>query len=248
MSIDEEDNEMSFQEQNYAGKLIGEQKHYKPKLLDLCCCAGGASVGYFLAGFDVTGVDQDRQRDYPFRFIQANVLDLTYEDLLTYDAIHASIPCQGYCTANVKARNNPELYPDIYHKVKAMLVASGKPYVMENVLGSPLKGFRLCGTMFGLGVFRHRIFETNFHVSNVPPCSCSSKRIDGEQYATIAGSRRRGKKKDWQRMGTPWITDPDKVKEAIPPAYTEWIGLQMSGSRNCNGVPGHSFVSQPALL
>lgn len=204
-------------------------EHYKPKLLDLCCGGGGASVGYMLAGFDVTGVDNKRQRDYPFSFINADVLTLTYEDLAGYDAIHASPPCQGYATCNPKARVHPELYPDLYHQIKALLIASGKPYIIENVIGSPVKGFRLCGTSFGLGVFRHRIFETNFNVANIPQCACSTLRIDGDEYITVAGNHK-GLKTAWKAMNTPWITDPDKVKEAIPPNYTEWIGLQM---RSC---------------
>src|SRR5438105_2584371 len=185
----------------------------KPKLLDLCCCAGGASVGYFLAGYEPTGVDIAPQPDYPFKFIQANILDLTYEDLFSYDAIHASIPCQGYSTANPKARQHPELYPDLYHQVKVMLVASGKPWVMENVIGSPVKGFRLCGTMFDLGVFRHRVFETNFHIANVPRCSCKTKRIDGRDYITLAGGHMGFKRQAWRAMGTFWKPIPIRLKK-----------------------------------
>jgi len=195
-------------------------------ILDLCCGGGGASVGYFLADFKVTGIDIEPQPDYPFEFIRADVLTLPYDFLMSFDAIHASVPCEGYCTANHKARLHPELYPDLYHPVKAMLIASGKPWVMENVIGSPVKGFRLCGTSFGLGVFRHRVFETNFHVAKVPACGCSDLRIDGDVYMTVAGNHK-NMRQAWKALGTPWITDPNVVKKAIPPAYTQWIGGQM---------------------
>ena len=202
----------------------------KPELLDLCCGGGGASVGYFLAGFEVTGVDIQSQPDYPFDFIKEDVLKLPYDFLMSFDAIHASVPCEGYCTANPKARLHPELYPDLYHPVKAMLIAAGKPWIMENVIGSPVKGFRLCGTSFGLGVFRHRVFETNFHVANVPECCCQDLRIDGDEYLTVAGNHK-NLKRAWKAMGTFWINDPQVVKKAIPPAYTQWIGEQMRSSQ-----------------
>src|SRR5579863_7270873 len=133
------------------------------KILDLCCCAGGAAVGYARAGFEVVGVDIDPQPHYPFEFWQMDALRLNYAQLLTFDAIHASPPCQGYCTVTSSARRRGVVYPDIYRPIKRMLVASGLPYIIENVPGSPARNaVKLCGTQFGLKVYRHRLFESNF--------------------------------------------------------------------------------------
>lgn len=196
----------------------------QPRLLDLYCCAGGASMGYYRAGFNVTGVDCEPQPNYPFPFIQADALSLTYEFLFQFDAIHASPPCQQYSRGSVLARKRGKRYPDLYHPTKRMLEAAGLPYVIENVLGSPAKGIRLYGDQFGLGVLRERIFESNIHlVSHLSRNKQGSVRTG--EYVTVAGNN-----KDTHRwadvMGIDWAAS-DEIKEAIPPAYTEYLGLQM---------------------
>lgn len=136
----------------------------KPKLLDLFCCAGGAAVGYHKAGFDVTGVDL-RKYNYPFEFVEADAMKLDRSFVGGFDAIHASPPCQAYSDL-AKRNGNADMWPRLIEPVRAMLRASGKPYVIENVDGAPLLDpVILCGTMFrGLRVLRHRLFETNFPV------------------------------------------------------------------------------------
>ncbi|MBE7514454.1 MAG: DNA cytosine methyltransferase [Anaerolineales bacterium] len=197
------------------------------KLLDLFCGGGGAAMGYARAGFQVTGVDVKPQPNYPFPFLQMDALSMDYEALLSYDVIHASPPCHVYSRASALARKWGKVYPDLYHQTKAMLVASGKPFIIENVQGSPIRGgLCLCGTMFGLGVFRHRLFESNVRLQKTKQrCSCKNERI-GAGYVSVAGNLT-NKRAASQAMGIDWITNKRQLFEAIPPAYTQFIGLQL---------------------
>ena len=135
----------------------------KPRLLDLYCGAGGAAMGYARAGFEVVGVDLKPQPRYPFEFHQADAMTFPFTG---FDAIHASPPCQGYSIM----RNLPWLrdkdYPLLIEPTRERLIASGLPWVIENVMGAQRKanmqaGF-LCGQMFGIPVLRHRLFQTSF--------------------------------------------------------------------------------------
>lgn len=132
------------------------------KLLDLFCGAGGAAMGYFRAGFtEIVGIDIKPQPRYPFTFIQGDALQPPV-DFSVFDLIHASPPCQGYSIM----RNLPWLrnktYPLLIEPTREMLRASGKPWVIENVMGAKLDGNWLCGRMFGRPFYRHRYFESNW--------------------------------------------------------------------------------------
>lgn len=149
----------------------------RPRLLDLFCCAGGASVGYDRAGFDVTGRDHVTQPDYPFPF---QLGDALRADLSGYQAVHASPPCKAHTPLRHTARAGLFDYPhpDLIGPTRDLLVASGLPYVIENVPGAaPVMRdpVCMCGSSFGLPVRRHRLFE-----SNVPlvgrPCRHDEQR------------------------------------------------------------------------
>lgn len=149
----------------------------RPRLLDLFCGAGGAGMGYHRAGFEVTGMDIDPQPNYPFAFHQGDVMSITDSGWKviaeTYDAIHASPPCQAYSAGKNmwKGRLPDDRHPDLVDATRDRLIATGKPYVIENVEGAPLTNYVvLCGDMFGLGVKRHRLFETSFFIWNPPTC------------------------------------------------------------------------------
>lgn len=197
-------------------------------LLDLFCGAGGAARGYADAGFLVTGIDINPQPNYPYRFIQRDALTLDYEFLSQFDFIHASPPCQAYSRASALARRGGKTYPDLVDPTRLMLAASGKPYVMENVLGSPVRpDIALCGSMFGLGVLRHRYFETNTAIRSQLTCNHTGT-VKGGDYVTVAGNGGHGEKRfsRWaDAMGIDWMTR-DELKESIPPAFTKWIGLE----------------------
>ena len=208
----------------------------RPRLLDLFCCAGGAGMGYSRAGFEVVGVDIVPQPNYPFPFIQADVLSIDRKFLSTFDAVHASPPCQAY--SDLAARNgNAHAWPKLIEPIREILIDSGLPYVIENVEGAPLIDYIvLCGTMFpGLRVLRHRLFETNFPMTapphkNTPKVHTLDKRknhygktdewkdfvqVTGGGNCSIASAR--------DAMGINWMTKRE-LNEALPPVYTQFIG------------------------
>ena len=141
----------------------------RPRLLDLFSGAGGAAVGYHRAGFEVVGVDLVAQPHYPFEFIQEpyeaalfNLMNNWPEG--TFDAIHASPPCQAYSVATQSQRNLGKEYPDLLAQTRVLLERTGLPWVIENVPGAPMRAdYKLCGCQFGLELRRVRLFETSWH-------------------------------------------------------------------------------------
>ena len=205
-------------------------------LLDFFCKAGGAAMGYHRAGFKVVGVDIEPQPRYPFRFIQADAMDFLRFIIRSgyasqYSMFHASPPCQAY---SVLKGLTTKKHAQLIEPVRELLIESGRPYVIENVPGAPLKNWvMLCGTMFGLLLLRHRLFECNptilmsphscAHRRPVVPCG---RRPDREQhYASVVGGFS-DKEFAQQAMGIDWMTTRE-MAQAIPPAYTEWLGKEM---------------------
>jgi DNA (cytosine-5)-methyltransferase 1 len=207
------------------------------KLLDLYCGVGGASVGYAQAGFEVHGVDLKHGKRYPFTYTRANVLDVLQDDnfIQQFDVIHASPPCQTHSiTQHLRnAQGNTTSKIDLIPETRAALIASGKPYIIENVPGSPLiNPMQLCGSSFGLKVRRHRLFESNMvlkgsvcdHKAQGRPVGVYGSLNDqipggGKTAATINDAR--------IAMEMPWAIWTELV-EAIPPAYTRYLGLQIN--------------------
>jgi len=198
----------------------------KPRLLDLFCGAGGCTKGYQEAGFYVVGVDINPQPNYcGDEFYLNDALAMTEFDsrplAATFDAIHASPPCQHY--ANVTAwRGNHADHADLVGTTRDLLNATGLPWVIENVDGAPLDAdFMLCGTMFGLPIRRHRYFETNWAGvetwGTLGPCGHHP-----EDYSFDHG----GKQPESvyrDAMGVPWMTVTES-RQAIPPVYSRHIG------------------------
>jgi DNA (cytosine-5)-methyltransferase 1 len=211
----------------------------RPRLLDLFCRAGGCSVGYDRAGFDVTGVDIDPQPDYPFPFIQADALEVLADPdfLAGYEVIHTSPPCQAYSDLH---HLTDTAHPDLVAPVRAALQAWGGFYVIENVEGAPLTGaLRLCGSEFDLwadcvdGVRRqlrrHRLFESNVWLMGAGGCHHKGQPIG--VYGTGGGGQMtRGYKgnlaESRQATGATWMNRSD-VSQCVPPAYTEFLGGQL---------------------
>jgi len=206
------------------------------KLLDLFCGAGGASAGYAAAGFEVHGVDLKHGKRYPYTYVRADVLDVLRDKnyLDQFDVIHASPPCQTHSITkhlrNAQGKTTSKL--DLIPETRAALVKSGKPYIIENVPGSPLiDPIQLCGSSFGLKVRRHRLFESNMplegsvcnHKLQGRPVGVYGSLNDeipqgGKTAATINEAR--------DAMGMPWAIWTELV-EAIPPAFTEYLGGQI---------------------
>ena len=212
----------------------------RPLLLDLFCGAGGAATGYHRAGFQVIGVDIRYQAHYSFEFYRGEWEKFGKLLLAQYrfDAIHASPPCQRYSDL-AKRNGNANDHPDFIDAVREMLRATQLPYVIENVEGAPLwDPIVLCGSMFGLRVIRHRLFESNVPLST--PAHPQHKlvytrdkrkahygkldemtspvMVNGGGNCSIAAAR--------DAMGIDWMTKAE-LNEAIPPAYTEFIGKQL---------------------
>jgi DNA (cytosine-5)-methyltransferase 1 len=201
----------------------------KPRLLDLFCGAGGAGMGYARAGFDVTGVDIKPMPRYPFAFIQGDALEYLTAHGHEYEAIHASPPCQRYTALQVVRGRE---HPDLVAPTRKALEATGKPWVIENVVGAPMNTtIVLCGAMFGLKVYRHRLFESNqmlfqphheLHRDSTPR---AGRGISPKGFISVAGNTGNA---DYARlaMGIDWM-NRDQLSQAIPPAYTEYIGKQL---------------------
>lgn len=199
-----------------------------PRLLDLFCGAGGASMGYYRAGFEVVGVDKEPMPNYPFEFHRGDALSYPLDG---FDAIAASPPCQAYSTLN---RFNGVEYPDLYEPTRERLEAAGVPWVIENVIGAPYRsGVVLCGSMFGLRVRRHRNFETSFLVFP-PACDHAAQGRPTGVYGHGQFYWENGEKQ-WRNvpraeaeeaMGIDWMSRAE-LSEAIPPAFTEFIGLAL---------------------
>lgn len=209
----------------------------KPKLLDLFCCAGGAGVGYSRAGFDVYGVDIAKQPDYPFYFHQGDALEYLRKHGHKYDAAHASPPCQ-FSSALTKGTNKGREYVNLIPETRALLEEIGIPYVIENVQGSDLRrDMTLCGEMFDLGVLRHRYFELGNWTADPPAHKPHRGRVrgwrhgeyfDGPYLAVYGDGGGKGSVAEWQvAMGIDWTDSRKHLAEAIPPAYTEFIGRQL---------------------
>ena len=216
------------------------------KLLDLFCCAGGASMGYHQAGFEVTGVDIKDQPNYPFKFIKADVLDILKDKdfFNSFDVIHASPPCQGYS----KATKPDSVYvhysqgkdtPKLIEPVRNALIAIKKYYIIENVAGAKdhlIEPFKLTGYMFGMPIERTRYFECNFPVAKLKNITkrgyskkyAEEKGIDYRDMSVTGKSRRKGSIDTWREiMGMYWAGRGWELTEAIPPVYTKYIGEQL---------------------
>lgn len=202
----------------------------KPKALDLFCGAGGASKGLMDAGFDVTGVDINPQpRHRGNRFIQADAMTFPLEG---YDFIWASPPCQRYTC--LKSVFDSTKYPDLVAPMRERLEASGTPWVMENVVGAPLRqDLMLCAAAFGLRTYRHRIFEASFPLKSMehPPHTVRTNRRklnrradwDAGGFVTVTGDI--GAYVGPEAMGIDWMRGRE-LSQAIPPVYAAYIGKQ----------------------
>ncbi len=227
----------------------------RPRLLDLFCGAGGCAVGYHRAGFDVVGVDIKPQPRYPFEFQEGDAIELLrclirggyfraggegktlY--LTDFEVIHASPPCQKYSQVNRRQHLQGREYPDLIEPTRELLLKSGLHWVIENVENAPLdRAIRLCGTSFGLPLRRHRRFESSVMLFDLP---CNHAKFKEKKYPTCfqeKGAKRRmssvvqcygntaGSKLWPAALGIDWM-NRHEMSQAIPPAYTEYIGRQL---------------------
>ena len=213
------------------------------RLLDLFCGAGGAAMGYHRAGFEVVGVDIREQPRYPFEFHCADALEFPLDG---FKVVHASPPCQAYVQWNTinrlrgKEPRSPDLVGQTRHRLADWRYSrEGVAYVIENVVGAPLhRPLMLCGSLFGLGVQRHRLFECSHVLFSPGSCRHGESvgvygKLDGRRLYTRAdGTEQRCAatiKEGQAAMGIDWM-EWKELTQAIPPAYTEYIGKQLQNS------------------
>jgi len=201
--------------------------------------SGGGSVGYHTAGFEVVGVDIKKQKRYPYEFIQADALDIFKDKdfMNSFDAIAASPPCQTHSITqhlrNAQGKSTDKV--DLIPQTREALIATGKPYIIENVPGAPLiNPVQVCGSAFGLKVRRHRRFESNVklvgtickHKEQGRPVGVYGSMKDeipkGGKTATSIEEARTAMGIDWMLWG--------ELVEAIPPLYTMFLGQQLTGN------------------
>lgn len=194
-----------------------------------------------MAGFDVTGVDINAQPNYPFEFVCADWHDYLRDNWQQFDVIHASPPCQAYSGMRhitISRYGSAPDHPDLIAHVRQKLIETGKVYVIENVRGSPVETqIILCGAAFGHErLSRHRHFESSILLPAPPACRCR----DNDISIGIYGDKPDGRRVSYRHhkfsrvalsvdeaknlMQIPWMNEWDEIKEAIPPAYTHWIG------------------------
>ena len=192
------------------------------RIADLFCGAGGAAMGLHRAGFEVVGFDIKPQPHYPFEFHEGDALTV---NLSGFDAVWASPPCQRYSKISRHRAGLPHLYTPTRELV------SGKPFIIENVIGAPYDhGIVLCGSMFDLVVRRHRNFETSWMMFQ-PQCHHEKQgraiTVTGHGGGRPSRHSWKGIRTEWPTyMGMPWAT-PAECTQAIPPAYSEFLGLQL---------------------
>jgi len=210
----------------------------RPLLCDLYCGAGGCSVGYHRAGFEVIGVDWRRQADYPFELYRGNVADIPDEWLRCFDVIHASPPCQAFTRIRSRRTSSHlqgrlfDPHADLLTPTLERLRRLDIPWIVENVPGAPMPegSVTLCGSAFNLAVRRHRLFASSAELEGSVCRHDEQGRavgVFGHGGGTIKGQTIARGQDAALAMGIYWTTDQSALANAIPPAYTEWIGAQM---------------------
>jgi DNA (cytosine-5)-methyltransferase 1 len=213
----------------------------RPRLLDLFSGAGGCSVGYDRAGFEVTGVDHLPHPDYPFELIVADAMDVAADVafLSSFDVVHGSPPCPRH--SSITPAHTRAQHPDHLPEFRRLMRAWGGVYVIENVVGAPMPdAITVCGKAMGLPQLkRHRLFESSEFLLS-PGCACDRGPVYGvygdhgdksPRPTRPDGFIRWGKARDvahaQEVMGIDWMREWDDLADAIPPAYTEFIGEQI---------------------
>jgi DNA (cytosine-5)-methyltransferase 1 len=210
--------------------------HPLPRLLDLFCGAGGAAVGYHRAGFEIVGVDRVPQPQYPFQFYRFDALEFGFRYAREFAAVHASPPCQ-WGTAYARRRHHVKPSANVLQETQyALRMTRGIPHVIEQPPhGAPFMRdpVQYCGSSFDLDIRRHRLFESNIALV-APPCDHAWQTARFAPTTNRTNLRRTVEIGVWRiplnvqqrAMGIDWMSLP-ALSQAIPPAYTEHIGLQL---------------------
>lgn len=204
-------------------------------MVDLFCGVGALTKGYQRAGFRVVGVDIEDQPDYcGDDFVKMDALEYLEKFGRLFRVKHASPPCQS-SSALTKGTNQGREYPDLIPATRRALRDLGGIGIIENVAGAIIrKDLTLCGEMFGLEVIRHRFFEINGVEIRQPLHKPHRGRVagmrhgvwyEGPYYAVYGEGGGKGTVAEWRRaMGIDWTWNRKSIAEAVPPAYSQYIG------------------------
>ena len=217
------------------------------KLLDLCCGAGGAAMGYFQGAKDqgieiqITGIDIKPQPNYPFTFIQDDAVSFLKKNHKKFTHFHSSPPCQKYSPSTDRYRKNGKIYPDNLEEIRELMYGCGKPGIIENVMTSPLRpDIILRGDMFDLKVLRSRKFELVNWFDFRPGTPKRNGTVRRGDYISVFGKAalRKNSSDEWPKfkqesilktwsfaMGIDWMKTDRELAESIPPAYTRYLSL-----------------------
>ncbi|WP_328894922.1 DNA methylase [Streptomyces sp. NBC_00236] len=215
-----------------------------PRVLDLFSCAGGAATGYHRAGFNIDGVDIAARPNYPFPMHRGDALErlahlITTGEIERYTLVHASPPCQAQCALTVGTNRSQGwggLHDDLVAPTRELLERTGLPYVIEQPNGRATirKDLSLCGEMFGLGVLRHRNFELGNWTTPRPTHRVHRGYVRGHRHGIYregpyvapygSGGGKASVPEMQTAMGITWTDVREELTEAIPLAYTKWIG------------------------
>ncbi|MET8102948.1 DNA methylase [Streptomyces sp. NPDC005236] len=216
----------------------------RPRALDLFSCAGAAGTGLARAGFKVDGCDIVDRPNYPFPYHRGDALEylarlIATGEIRRYSYVHASPPCQDKCTLTVGTNRSQGwggTHVDLVAPTRDLLEQTGLPYSIEQPNGRAeiRKDLSLCGEMFGLGVIRHRNFELGGWTIERPTHVPHRGRVrgwrhgqyyDGPYVAAYGNGGGKPSIPELQAaMGITWTDVREELTEAIPPAYTEFIG------------------------
>ncbi|MFJ7301661.1 DNA methylase [Streptomyces sp. NPDC099088] len=231
--------------------LFHSQRALRPRALDLFSCAGGAGTGLARAGFDVDGCDIASRPNYPFPYHRGDALAFLARlidsgEIRRYAYVHASPPCQHGCALTVGTNASQGwggTHVDLVAPTRALLDRTGLPYSIEQPNGRAeiRKDLTLCGEMFGLAVIRHRNFELGGWTIERPAHVAHRGRVRGWRHGQyfdgpyVAAYGNGGGKPSipelQEAMGITWTDVREELTEAIPPAYTEFIGRAFLASR-----------------
>lgn len=225
------------------------------KLLDLCCKAGGAAMGYYQAANDlgieieITGIDIEPQPNYPFNFIQSDAMEFLTKNSHLYSHFHASPPCQKYTKSTSQFKKEGKIYNDNLKDIQNFLNIIKQPSVIENVPQAPIRpDIILRGDMFNLKVLRKRHFELINWFFLVPELPKKIGSVRNGDYVSVFGKeglkghktnpfpckfRKKTVRETWAfAMGIDWMKKGNELAEAIPPAYTRYIGNEFFKIKN----------------
>lgn len=223
----------------------------KYRLLDLFCGVGGAGEGYQRVGFEVTGVDHIPQPNNPHHFIEEDAIFYLITEGHKYDVVHLSPPCQQYSISTAPQRNKGKTYPDYIKRCRELLLNIGIPYVMENVMPAPIRrDLVLRGDMFGLKCLKQRKFEIEGFFIMQPGIPKKKGTLKGGDFTQVVGKGQLAVTggqpfkhhqgsilANWRyAMQMPWAKTYKELANAIPPAYTEYIGKQLIEQLERKGV------------